>query len=98
MKIRILFSFCLFAMLTGCGVFSKKSIETPVIAATQKRVVVDPQLLVGCELLPQLPQNPTYEHIAQHYIQVIGLYGQCALKQSASIETIRKLANQELTP
>jgi hypothetical protein len=98
MKIRILFSFCLFAMLTGCGIFSKKSIETPVIAATQKRVIIEPQLLVGCELLPALPQNPTYEHVAQHYIQVIGLYGQCALKQSASIEAIRKLANQDPNP
>ena len=93
MKTKILFGLCLLAMLAGCGVFSKKSVETPVISATQKRVVVEPQLLVGCELLPQLPQNPTYEHIAQHYIQVIGLYGQCALKQAAGIEAIRKLSN-----
>ncbi len=93
MKTRILFSFCFLAMLTGCGVFVKKSVETPVIAATQKRVIVESQLLIGCELLPALPQNPTYEHVAQHYIQVIGLYGQCAFKQAAGIEAIRKLSN-----
>jgi len=93
MKINVIFSFCLVAALTGCGIFSKKSTETPVPAATQKRVVVEPQLLIGCDLLPQLPQNPTYEHIAQHYIHVIGLYGQCAFKQAASIEAIRKLSN-----
>jgi hypothetical protein len=97
MKINKIFGFCLVLALTGCGVFVKKSIETPVIAATQKRVVVEPQLLTNCELLPQLPKNPTYDHIAQHYIQIIGLYGECALKQSASIEIIRKLANQEIT-
>lgn len=93
MKIQTIFGFCLVVMLTGCGVFVKKSVETPVIAATQKRVVVEPQLLISCELLPALPQNPTYEHVAQHYIQVIGLYGQCAFKQAAGIEAIRKLSN-----
>jgi hypothetical protein len=98
MKITVIFSFFLLAMLTGCGIFSKKSTQIPVIAATEKRVVVEPQLLINCELLPLLPQNPTYDHIAQHYITIIGLYGQCALKQAASIETIRKLANQELIP
>ena len=63
------------------------------IAATQKRVVVEPELLTGCELLPPLTKNPTYDDIAQHYILVIGLYGQCALKQAAGIEAIRKLSN-----
>jgi len=96
MKIQKIFGFCLIVALTGCGIFSKKFVPTPVIAATQKRVVVESQLLTECDLLPQLPQNPTYEHIAQHYIEVIGLYGKCALKQTASIETIRKLANQEI--
>jgi len=98
MKINKIFSFCFVLSLTGCGIFSKKSTQVPVIAATEKRVVVEPQLLTNCELLPQLPKNPTYDHIAQHYIQIIGLYGECALKQAASIETIRKLANQELIP
>jgi hypothetical protein len=96
MKINIIFSLCLLAMLTGCGVFSKKQ-SLPVISATTNRVAVEPQLLLPCLTLPDLPQNPTYEHIAQHYLQVIGLYGECALKQSASIDAIRKLANQELT-
>ena len=93
MKTYKIFAYCLVAALTGCGIFSKKSIETPVIAATQKRVVVEPQLLIGCELLPTIPQNSTYDTMAQHYVQVIGLYGQCALKQAASIEVIRKLSN-----
>jgi hypothetical protein len=93
MKTRIIFGFCFFTMLTGCGIFSKKSVETPVIAATQKRIVVEPQLLIACELLPLLSKNSTYDDIAQHYIQIIELYGTCALKQAASIEAIRKLAN-----
>lgn len=93
MKTYKIFSFCFIAALTGCGVFVKKSAEIPVIAATQKRVVVEPQLLVDCALLPTLQPNPTYNHIAEHYITVIGLYGECALKQAASIETIRKLSN-----
>jgi hypothetical protein len=93
MKTQILFSFCLLAMLAGCGIFSKKSVETPAIAATQKRVVVEPELLIGCELLPLLPQNSTYDDIAQHYIQIIRLYGTCALKQAVGIEAIRKLSN-----
>ena len=62
-------------------------------AATQKRVVVEPELLTGCELLPPLTKNPTYDDIAQHYIAIIGLYGTCALKQAAGIEAIRKLSN-----
>jgi len=93
MKINTIFSFCLVAALTGCGIFSKKSTETPVPAATQKRVVVEPELLTGCELLPPLTKNPTYDDIAQHYIAIIGLYGTCALKQAAGIEAIRKLSN-----
>lgn len=96
MKTKIIFSLGLLAMITGCGIFSKKQ-PLPAIPATTQRVVVEPQLLTPCLVLPNLPQNPTYEHIAQHYLQVIGLYGECALKQSASIDAIRKLANQEFT-
>jgi len=94
MKKHILISFCLFAMLTGCGIFSKNSPEQPPIpAATPQRVVVDPKSLQPCTPMPALQTPATYETIAQHYITIIGLYGDCAIKQSSSIELIRKLSN-----
>jgi hypothetical protein len=94
MKKHILISFCLFAMLTGCGIFSKKSVEQiPIPAATTQRVVVDPKSLQSCLPMPALQTPATYETIAQHYITIIGLYGDCAIKQSSSIELIRKLSN-----
>jgi hypothetical protein len=94
MKKHILISFCLLSLLNGCGIFSKKSVEvTPLPAATTQRVVVDPKSLQLCQALPQLQTPATYETIAQHYIAIIGLYGDCAIKQSSSIELIRKLSN-----
>jgi len=94
MKKHILISFCLFAMLTGCGIFLKKSPEqAPIPASTPQRIVVDPKSLQPCQPMPQLQTPATYETIAQHYITIIGLYGDCAIKQSSSIELIRKLSN-----
>ena len=74
--------------LSGCGSFNK----LPPPAAKQTKVVVEPQLLLPCERLPNLMAN-TYEQVAEHYLTVINLYGQCALKQLESIEAIRKLSN-----
>jgi hypothetical protein len=74
--------------LSGCGSFSK----LPPPAAKETKVVVEPQLLLPCQRLPNLVAN-TYEQVAEHYLTVINLYGQCALKQIESIEAIRKLSN-----
>ena len=80
-------------VLAGCSVFSNKStkVQQPA-AATTTKVVVEPKLLQACEQLPALVAN-TYEQVAEHYLTVISLYGQCALKQLESIEAIRKLSN-----
>jgi hypothetical protein len=94
MKKHILISFFLLSLLNGCGIFSKKSPEQPPIpVATTQRVVVDPKSLQPCQPLPPIQTPATYETIAQHYITIIALYGDCALKQAASIEAIRKLSN-----
>ena len=74
--------------LSGCGSFNK----LPPPAAKETKVVVEPQLLLPCQRLPNLVAN-TYEQVAEHYLTVINLYGQCALKQIESIEAIRKLSN-----
>ena len=95
MKKHILIAFFLFSMISGCGIFSKKSqiIATPVPAATPQRVVVDPKSLELCKPLPELQTPATYETIAEHYITTIGLYGECVIKQSSAVELIRKLSN-----
>jgi hypothetical protein len=77
--------------ISGCGSFNKLP-QSPPTAAKQTKVVVEPQLLLPCERLPNLVAN-TYEQVAEHYLTVINLYGQCALKQLESIEAIRKLSN-----
>jgi hypothetical protein len=82
----------LLTLLNGCGIFKKKIQEIPPPATTNNRVVVDPKLLQTCEPLPALI-GANYEQVAEHYLTVIGLYGQCALKQLDSIEAIRKLSN-----
>jgi hypothetical protein len=82
----------LLTLLNGCGIFNKKIQEIPPPIVTNNRVVVDPKLLQTCEPLPALVGN-TYEQVADHYLTVINLYGQCALKQLDSIDVIRKLSN-----
>lgn len=78
-------------MLTGCVVFPKKN--PPTITA---KIAVAPELLLGCaKLQPLSMQEPQYEDIAQGYLTVISQYGQCALKQEASIAAIKQLANLE---
>jgi hypothetical protein len=92
MKKLIISAGLLLILLNGCGIFQKKIQEVPPPATTGNRIVVDPKLLQICELLPALTGN-TYEQIADHYLTVINLYGQCALKQMDSIVIIRKLSN-----
>ena len=94
MKKLIVIPYLFLAILAGCGNFQKKSVElAPVPAATPQRVVVDPKSLEPCQALPTLQPKPSYDNIAEHYILIIGLYGNCMIKQSSSIQLIRKLSN-----
>jgi len=94
MKKLIVIPYLLFTMLVGCGNFQKNFVEpTPIPAATTQRVMVDPKSLEPCQTLPTLQPKPSYDNIAEHYILIIGLYGNCMLKQSSSIQLIRKLSN-----
>ena len=78
-------------MLNGCAFFQKE--KPPTITA---KVTVAPELLIGCPKLEQIgATEPQYEDIASSYLTTISLYGQCALKQEASIKAIKKLANLE---
>jgi len=92
MKKLVITASLLLLLLNGCGIFVKKIPEIPPPATTGNRIVVDPKLLQACEPLPPLV-GVTYEQVADHYLTVINLYGQCALKQLDSIATIRKLSN-----
>lgn len=79
------------ALLTGCSVFQTKN--PPTITA---KITVAPELLIGCPKLEQFSMvEPTYDDIASSYLTTISLYGQCALKQDASIKAIKQLANIE---
>jgi len=81
------------SLLTGCSVFQTKN--PPTITA---KITVAPELLIGCPKLEQLSMpEPTYDDIATNYLTTISLYGQCSLKQHASIQAIKKLANIEGT-
>ena len=92
MKKLLITASLLLLLLNGCGIFKKNFLETPPPVATNNKVVVDPKLLQACEQLPPLV-GVTYEQVANHYLTVINLYGQCVLKQLDSIQTIRKLSN-----
>jgi len=92
MKKLVLTLSLLLILLNGCGIFNKKIQEIAPPATTNTRVVVDPKLLEPCQPLPALVAS-SYEQVAEHYLTIIGLYGQCALKQLDSINAIRKLSN-----
>ena len=79
-------------LVAGCAWFKKSNTETPPIPATPNRVVVDPKSLQACESLPKF-MGRDYVELADHYLTVISLYGQCSLKQLESITIIRKLSN-----
>jgi len=79
------------SLLSGCALFETKN--PPTITA---KITITPELLTGCSKLEQLSMpEPQYEDIASSYLTTISMYGQCALKQEASIKTIKQLANIE---
>lgn len=57
------------------------------------RVVVDPRVLEGCVPVPELLGDIDFDKLADHYINLIRLYGICSAKQRMSIQAIRELAN-----
>lgn len=93
MKNTILFTILCLPLLIGCSGFSKK--ENSLVVTTPDMIFVDSRLLQPCQPLPKIPQAADFDSIAQHYVNTIGLYGECSLKQDASIKTINKFSNQE---
>lgn len=84
---KSLYMFLLPILLSGCVLFNTKpdnSIVTP------KEIPIDRELLKKC--LP-IPKAEATDAIDIKYIELIGLYGQCANRQNASISTIKTLAN-----
>lgn len=57
------------------------------------RVVVDPRILQGCDPIPELLGDIDFDKLAEHYVNLIKLYGICSAKQRISIQAIRELAN-----
>jgi hypothetical protein len=81
-----------FLFLSGCSIFSNSDKKFPAIPSTENRVVLDPKALELCATLP-IFQGITYEQLAQHYLTIIDLYGQCSIQQLNSVKIIRKLSN-----
>jgi len=76
-------------MLNGCAFLETKN--PPTITA---KITVAPELLIGCPKLEQInAPEPQYEDIATGYLTAISLYGQCALKQEASIKALKQFGN-----
>lgn len=81
-----------FLFLSGCSIFTNSDKKLLPIPSTENRVVVDPKLLEACQPLPNF-LGTTYEQLADHYLTIINLYGQCSIQQLNSIKVIRKLTN-----
>ncbi len=81
---------CIFSLpfITGCALFDKN--QKTDIPVTESKIIIDEKLLIPCTKLPSL-EGTTYEDLASHYINTIGLYGTCSLKQDASIQALKKL-------
>lgn len=93
MKKSLLIAIIALPLLTGCGFLQKVFSKDTEPVGINTKVVVDPKLLQLCEPLQKLPAEPTFDDIATHYIETIGMYGTCANKQATSVSTIKKLAN-----
>jgi len=81
-----------FLFLSGCSIFTNSDKKFAPIPSTENRVMVDPKLLEACQPLPSF-LGTTYEQLADHYLTIISLYGQCNIQQLNSIKIIRKLTN-----
>lgn len=90
MKKHIFLIAGLLPVITGCNFLHPEKVP-PTDGIT--RVVVDPRVLQGCEPVPELLGDIDFDVLAEHYIQLIKLYGICSAKQRISIQAIRDLAN-----
>ena len=93
MKNTILFGILCLAILTGCSSFGKN--QNSGVLVTPDNIVVDSRLQQPCDPLPNIPTTGNFDDIATHYINTIGMYGDCAIKQDASIKAIKKFSNQK---
>lgn len=91
MKNTKLFILTIVALLSGCSHFGDKNSQSLV---TPKEIYVDSKLLEPCWPLPELLQPVDQDSLASNYINTIQLYGECAMKQDASIAAIKKFANK----
>lgn len=90
MKYSILIILVLCISLSGCAFFGTKN-QDPV--GITNKVQIDPKLLQPCKPIVKLPETSGTEDIGQHYVSVIGMYGECSLQQDKSIEAMKELAN-----
>lgn len=79
------------ALLCGCSTFAEKNSQAII---TPKEIYVDSKLLEPCQVLPELVQPVNLDSLASNYINTIQLYGECAIKQDASIAAIKQFANK----
>lgn len=93
MKNTILFGILCLPLLIGCSSFGKNQNSTALV--TPETIIVDSSLQQPCEPLPNIPTTGTFDDIATHYTNTIGMYGECSLKQDASIKAIKKFSNQK---
>lgn len=92
MKNYKLFILVMIALLSGCSTFGEKNSQSIV---TPKEIYVDSKLLEPCWPLPELVQPVDLDSLASNYVNTIQLYGECAIKQDASIEAIKRLSNKQ---
>ena len=91
MKIRIFLIAGLLPVMSGCY-FLHPEQNIPNTDGVS-RVVVDPRVLQGCDPVPELVGDIDFDVLADHYVNLIKLYGICSAKQRISIQAIRELAN-----
>lgn len=78
-------------LLSACAT---TSVDKPISVVTPTSIPIDSKFFEECSLLEVLPPSVTADDIAKiHFIKVIELYGDCANKQQASIELIKRLGN-----
>ena len=93
MKKPLLIALICLPFLTGCVVFDKfQKQEIPVVGAS--KIIIDENLLRPCDKIPNL-EAEDYEALASHYLNLIGMYGVCAIKQDNSIRAMKTLQGQQ---
>lgn len=93
MKKYILSICLLLPMLIGCSGFHKN--ENSLVLTTPDTIIVDSRLLQPCQPLQPLPPQSNLDDVASSYITTIHLYGECSLKQDASIQALKQFSNQK---